>query len=715
MSLETEGFEFDEFLLDTKQKVLLREGKPVPITPKTFQLLLALVKNHGRLVEKEELMKSVWADSFVEAGNLAFTMRLLRKALGDERQNPRFIETVSRRGYRFIAEVREPDKKNGAETHAPPTAGETVKEIPAAAPRFKKILFPAAALLLAGIVLFGIWFVRSKNFSAAPVLDAPFSSENLSTNGKVMFAALSADGKNVIYTNGTGGDKQSVWLRQLETGGNVEIIPPSDEQYFGIMLSPDEKILYFARRSRSSNEPISIYRVSIFGGTPEQIVTEIELGWMGISPDGAQISFVRCPQRGDEFCSLYVADAADGKNERKIFSRPHPFRIGDNRFAPDGKSIAFATGTSVGSSNEFELREIELESGAERKLTDEKFFDIKNLAWLPGKRGLLITASRFPNKNFRIWQVSAGSGEATALTKDSESYAVLNMDKEASAIVSTRFKEDFRIKLIPPENPSAATTLTNASAASFAPDGKIYFSSIISGNDEIWSINADGSGQRQLTNNTADEFAPVISPDNKTVFFVSNKSGSAQLWRMNTDGSNQTQITETDGGAPVFVSPDGEWLYYRHIQTSALWRISMKSGEQRLVLNEEKPRFAFSPDGNQVAFSEKQGDERILTVVSPADGQIVKTFHLADKKLILMHIVWMPDGKNLAYITAHPGFVNKVLWLQPLDEETPRQIRVLGDEEICEGYGLSVSPDGKIFAVVQGGWRHDAVLLKGLR
>lgn len=709
-------FEFGEFLLDTKEKVLYREGKPVSITPKTFQLLAALVANHGRLVEKEELMRMVWADSFVEAGNLAFTMRLLRKALGDDTQNPRFIETVPRRGYRFIAEVTVVAKETDSAAGSPPTDARPAEQIPAAAPKFKKALFPVVALLIAGVILLVFWFVRSKNpAAAAPVLDAPFSSENLSTNGKVMLAVLSPDGKNVIYTNGTGGDKQSVWVRQLETGSNVEIIPPSDEQYFGITLSPDEKTLYFARRPRSYREPTDIYRVSIFGGTPEKIVSETELGWMGISPDGKQISFVRCPQRSDEFCSLCVADAADGKNERKIVSRPHPFRIGDNRFAPDGKSIAFATGTSVGSSNEFELREVDLESGAERQLINEKLHDIKNLAWLPDKSGLLMTASKFPNKNFRIWQVSAGSGEASPLTKDSESYAVLNINKEASAIVSTRFKEDFRIKLIPTENPSAATALTNASAASFAPDGKIYFSAIISGNDEIWSINADGSGQRQLTNNTADEFAPIISPDNKTVFFVSNKSGSAQLWRMNTDGSNQTQITETDGGAPVFVSPDGEWVYYRHILTSVLWRISTKSGEQQLVLNKEKPRFAFSPDGSRVAFSEKQGDERILHVVSLSDGQTVKSFHLADKKLILMHIVWMPDGKNLAYITANPGFVNKVLWLQPLGEETPRQIRVLGDEEICEGYGLAVSPDGKSFAVVQGGWRHDAVLLKGLR
>ncbi|HEX9959791.1 MAG TPA: hypothetical protein VGB00_02590, partial [Pyrinomonadaceae bacterium] len=87
---------------------------------------------------------------------------------------------------------------------------------------------PAIALLIAGVILIGFWFARSRNFSAAaPVLSAPFSSENLSTNGKVLFAVISPDGKNVIYTNGTGGDKQSVWLRQLETGSNVEIIPPS--------------------------------------------------------------------------------------------------------------------------------------------------------------------------------------------------------------------------------------------------------------------------------------------------------------------------------------------------------------------------------------------------------------------------------------------------------------------------------------------------------
>jgi DNA-binding winged helix-turn-helix (wHTH) protein/tetratricopeptide (TPR) repeat protein len=105
MSLEIKRFGFGDFLLDAKEKVLLRNGKPLSVTPKAFELLLVLVENHGHLLEKDALMKTVWADSFVEEANLTFTVGLLRKALGDNAQKPLFIETVPKRGYRFIADV----------------------------------------------------------------------------------------------------------------------------------------------------------------------------------------------------------------------------------------------------------------------------------------------------------------------------------------------------------------------------------------------------------------------------------------------------------------------------------------------------------------------------------------------------------------------------------------------------------------------------------
>ena len=107
MSLEAKHFyEFENFRLDTLERELRRDGMPVPLTPKAFQLLKILVENHGRIVDKEKLISEIWADSFVEDGNLAVSATILRKALDDSASHPTFIETVPRRGYRFIAEVR---------------------------------------------------------------------------------------------------------------------------------------------------------------------------------------------------------------------------------------------------------------------------------------------------------------------------------------------------------------------------------------------------------------------------------------------------------------------------------------------------------------------------------------------------------------------------------------------------------------------------------
>ena len=113
MSLETKSLEFGEFVLDLKEKELRRNGERLPVNPKTFQLLVALLEDPGHLVEKEQLMRTLWPDSFVEEANLAFTVSLLRKSLGDDAAKPRFIETVPRRGYRFIAPVVE--LENGSE------------------------------------------------------------------------------------------------------------------------------------------------------------------------------------------------------------------------------------------------------------------------------------------------------------------------------------------------------------------------------------------------------------------------------------------------------------------------------------------------------------------------------------------------------------------------------------------------------------------------
>src|SRR5262252_904840 len=100
-------YEFGEFRLDPAERLLLRDEKPVPLTPKAFETLLVLIGHRGHLVEKDELMKQVWADAAVEEANLARNIWTLRKALGDGENGHRYIETVPKLGYRFVAPVRE--------------------------------------------------------------------------------------------------------------------------------------------------------------------------------------------------------------------------------------------------------------------------------------------------------------------------------------------------------------------------------------------------------------------------------------------------------------------------------------------------------------------------------------------------------------------------------------------------------------------------------
>jgi Tol biopolymer transport system component len=549
----------------------------------------------------------------------------------------------------------------------------------------------------------------------------PFAAEKFSTNGKVNFAALSPDGKNLAYTNRAANETEGIWLRRLETGENVELIARAEADHYDLQFSPDGSTLYYSFVPWHPNEPSGIYRVPLAGGIPQKIANDV-FGRIGISPDGARVTYNRCPRRDDEYCSIWIADA-DGTNERRLVSRASPFYVGDTAFSPDGKLVAFTVGQARNKANEFGVWTIDPETGEEREFTTEKFYLITALAWLPDARGLLLSAFRFPDNNFRIWQVRAG-GEATALTNVSEHYTFLSIDKNASKIAAIERKENFQIRLVDLGNPSDIRFLADGGSAAFAPDGKIYFSSTMSGNHEIWSTNPDGTNRRQLTNSKDEEYYPVVSPDGSLIYFASTRSGAAQVWSMKTDGTEQTQITRQAGGFPLSVTTNGEWLYYLHGVDRTLWRVSLKTGEEQLVLNKQNwlgfgskqnwLGFGVSPDGSLAAYLEKHGDETVLAVAKIPGGQTFKTFRLPDKKSVLQQIGWTPDGKSPLYVSIDQNFENVVLWKQPLNESAPRQIAALGNWG-ASGYNLPVSPDGKTFAAVQQEILSDVVLLTGLR
>jgi len=173
-------YEFGPFQLDPPERQLLCDGQPIALSPKAFDLLLVLVDRSGHLIQKEELLKVVWPNSFVEEGNLAVTISLLRKALNDDRGQHRYIETVSKKGYRFVADVKRHDDTESAIAGTGPTADVAPKPIPEVGPlptvreaqparrkvNFSATLWVSVATLLIALVV--IAFTRHRATASVP-------------------------------------------------------------------------------------------------------------------------------------------------------------------------------------------------------------------------------------------------------------------------------------------------------------------------------------------------------------------------------------------------------------------------------------------------------------------------------------------------------------------------------------------------------------------
>src|SRR6185369_1547815 len=161
-----------------------------------------------------------------------------------------------------------------------------------------------------------------------------------------------------------------------------------------------------------------------------------------------------------------------------------------------------AAGQYNNGTNEVDLSEVELESGTRRALTNEKFFDITRVARLPDGSGWLITGSKIPVINYRIWNVSARGGGAEPLTREAEIYDGVSLDQEALRLIATQVRYNYHIRLFALEDPAAVKPAqVDGDTIGIGADGRIYFTSLMSGSAEIWSANADGSNRRQLTNN----------------------------------------------------------------------------------------------------------------------------------------------------------------------------------------------------------------------
>lgn len=486
-------YRFANFELDAANRHLRRDDQPVQLPAKAFDLLLALVENKNRLVEKDELFRNVWRDQIVEESNLTVHISQIRKALGETKKNPRFIETVSGYGYRFVGDVTNSGEENliietetlsritiekeaisDAEAQEEKTDAEEngAQQWPAINGQLElsaltnsshsaqlqiskhesqsenrseisnlkssigkrqktddgkqtKAFFPNRAFSFGAIMAilllaagFGFWLYDSKQKNqggAIPFADARV--RQLTTNGKVGWAALSPDGKFYSYSlNERGEFAQSLWLRQTGGGSDIQL-RPAVGIYRGMVFSPDGKTLYFTVSNTEQTAQNGLFKMPAFGGVAEKLPLDVR-GFFALSPDGKQVAFTR-PKK--ESSALIVANL-DGTGEREISTRPLDVPFGSRlSWSPDGERIAiFAAADAVKESSEIFVMRVS--NGQAERLTTLDWTLASNLIWQHDGKGLIVVATGQNESVRHLWHVDYPNGTAQRIANDTDSY-----------------------------------------------------------------------------------------------------------------------------------------------------------------------------------------------------------------------------------------------------------------------------------------------------
>jgi len=743
-------YRFGEFTVDADQRILLRKDKPLPIPPKVFDTLLILVENSGRIVTKEELMSRLWPNTFVEESNLPYNVQQLRKLLGDDARRPHYVETVSRRGYRFIAKVEESPAQNGqmpAEgTHrfettdaAPLESSDSIAEARAAysvdeltkgdeakaangsaasltntrasarANSTSLALRVAVIVVLAGVPLVywrfsggpNAWSHEGKNIAVNATSASPLKLERLTGTGQSRQVAISPDGKYIAYTRSLE-KNASIWLRHLADNTNIEIVPARGNVY-GLAFTHSGEYLYFVR-----GDPTALYRVSLLGGVPTKILDKLE-GNFSLSEDDSHIAFIRKIIKADgaQEYFLMLADS-EGADEHSLFARNYPETLDYPLWSPDNKSILCAFGNSNNGGQSTSIVEIRIADGVKTELSSERFFHVGKMDWLPRKDSLIMTARKNDQDNEDLWQVSFPDFKIKRITEGQSPYVDLSIASDADKTVASEatILSDIWVGT----EPGSVKKLTQAMGQfCWTPDGRLIFKSTASGNRDLWIMQPDGANQRQLTNDAAIDGSPAA--DSKYVVFTSNRTGTNQLWRMNLDGTNQIRLTEGASKDYAAISPDGKWVLYNTTDDLNLWKVSIDGGDPVKLAAYPASYPSVSPDGKVIACLQRSEPKHALSILLLpfGGGEPLQRIEFTRGGLSGYRIQWAPDGRSLIYVIEREG--HQAIVRLSLANSMGQEIM-----EFFEGhiFDFGYSADGRSFAVTRGNWQHDVVLISDL-
>jgi eukaryotic-like serine/threonine-protein kinase len=580
---------------------------------------------------------------------------------------------------------------------------------------------------VAGIGVFVVVLLAAAGYGVYSMLQHPsvtpfqnFTVTQVTNSGKAQLAAISPDGKYVLSVLNDNG-MQSLWLRNVPTASDTQVIPPSAAVYRSLAFSPDGNYIYFRKAQNTVNSDYNLYRAPVLGGTPEAVVHDIDSD-IAFSPDGKRIAYARANDPEIGKYRLLSADLSGGDEKILQIAPIHPSTPLYLAWSPDGQQLALfraqPDSSSLGGIDFFDLQSGKTQPFARfaGKLTSET-------KWISGGLLVIYAQGGAQFNRTQIGFVPSDGGEIRPITRDANRYQTLTVSADGKTIASVLQKSTDDLSILPGAGSQSSDSKPlplgqQLGGFSWTSDGGL----LVNDGAKLLRASVDGGNQVQLLYDPAAGMFDFSQCGADHIIFdwpFHSGSNVANIWRANIDGSGATKVTQGSFETNGICSPDGKWLYFRDLAIGQLSRIPLDgSGKAEPIAAAVVPHsflsggITLSSDGKTLAYvveivnPEAQNGHEQLALLDLGAASAPRLLEV-DPHITQNGLQFTPDGKGVAYPVTQNGVDNIVI--QPLDGSPRKQITNFTSEHITN---FRWSPDGKNLGVLRNHSESDVVLLQ---
>ena len=604
----------------------------------------------------------------------------------------------------------------GAPPFAQPSPASGSSVVVAAAKRHKwSVAFGVIVILLllgsAGVEVYSLLHRPA----AAPF--QKFTVTQVTNSGKATRAAISPDGRYVLSLLDDGG-QQSLWLRNVPTGSNTQVVPPSAADYQGLAFSPDGNYIYFSKAEDAGHNDYNLYRSPILGGTPQTLVKNVTALSLAFSPDGRRIAYMRAdvPEIGKY---QVLAASLEGDNETVLLTEPAVNPPNFLAWSPKGDEIF---STRLGGAEPAAVDALDVHTGKSRHFATFKSGFLAEIQWAPDGRALFVVYGQTTANGLKaqIGFLRGEGREIEPITRDANRYAALTVSADGKTLATVLARSEATISVLSDTGHgfgearpvlSQANGFDEWSSVNWSADGNLLFSNFT----RLMKLSLDGSNQTQLL---ADPDAWMFTPSPCGAKYIvlawegHGGANSRNIWRTNADGSSPLQLTDGKEELLPVCSPDEKWVYYSDFRDSKIHRVALDGSSQAEAILGSPAGYsvaqllAISPDGKTLAagIEEAQGGGRKIALF---DLRSSSPPRMLDASRRTIGLQFTHDGKSVIYAMRENGVDN--VWMQPVDGSAGHQITDFKSERI---WSVHLSPDGKNLGVMRGHYDSDVILLQ---